>query len=342
MRWLIYDVGYFFTATAKSLASASKEDVLIARRDGGCWDLLQFRNGSQVSHTTSHQTWESLLSFRDVLVIWNGIRDDLSSYVEAARKVGMPVAHMEIGYWPSRTQLDPDGVNVSSLAASAGPDVWESTPVAPDIWSHSFRQRPLEFTPKIEALPGDEQPLPKDYLFWPLQLDLDTQILFYSPWVPSMKDCLSLLSPNVLSALSLSLVAKEHPSSRERDRGVALEMEASRPEVVWARHRTAQDLIENSRAVVTINSSVGLQALCARKKVIVLGRALWARPEWCLMPKNAEELAWVAREGLAQFEPDWDACGRFMTWLRDSWHVSWNYPALIQRIRGIASGERLW
>ncbi len=69
-----------------------------------------------------------------------------------------------------------------------------------------------------------------------------------------------------------------------------------------------------SRGVVTINSSMGLQAFFHDKPVIATGRAFWAQPGLVTVAGSAEALcAALAGAGTLAFDAAFRA--RFMNWL---------------------------
>ena len=109
--------------------------------------------------------------------------------------------------------------------------------------------------------------LPENYVFWPLQVSSDTQIQVHSDF-DSMYQALEYILTKVWTASNI--VLKEHPAERENiDYSV---FENNRIKII---NSDLSDLIDKSQYVITINSSVGLQALEHGKKVVVLGSAMY-------------------------------------------------------------------
>jgi len=107
--------------------------------------------------------------------------------------------------------------------------------------------------------------LPENYVFWPLQVSSDTQIQEHSMY-KSMYQALEYILPRIFSYI----VLKEHPAERENiDYSV---FENNRIKII---NSDLSDLIDKSQYVITINSSVGLQALERGKNVDVYGRAMY-------------------------------------------------------------------
>src|SRR5690606_6201479 len=64
-------------------------------------------------------------------------------------------------------------------------------------------------------------------------------------------------------------VIKEHPSF---PLSIRKDVEAH-PRIVFANQENTRKLIEQSEAVITVNSTVGIEALLLQKKIITLGQA---------------------------------------------------------------------
>src|SRR5690606_27259707 len=136
--------------------------------------------------------------------------------------------------------------------------------------------------------------LPKCYLFAPFQVDDDTQIILHSPWIPDMRAYFSVLCRLRARLVALggewadtAIVIKEHPTCPWGwDR---LHAEGERQGVLFANGNSTQELIEKSAAVLTINSSVGIEAMLFDKPLIVLGNAFYALPELAQTARNEDE-----------------------------------------------------
>ena len=132
--------------------------------------------------------------------------------------------------------------------------------------SLAFEQRPLGNMERPVARTVTrvgEIDLPSRFLLFVAQVHDDTQIDFYSPHFRTVEAAIrytaaELRAHNVATGDDLRLVVKEHPQDYRRARYGEL-----RRELVDARflHNVNNDeLIERSAAVVTVNSSMGLQA----------------------------------------------------------------------------------
>ena len=110
--------------------------------------------------------------------------------------------------------------------------------------------------------------LPRRYIFVPIQVNEDTQILVHSDF-NNMQEFISKVENDVYSLDSdLSLVFKIHPMEsgavryKFNDKSIVVDTDIAR-------------LIKDSEFVVTINSTVGLEAIQLNKVVLVLGESFF-------------------------------------------------------------------
>ena len=281
--------------------------------------------------------------YGDVLVLWNGRFPylDTLGIINAARLKGMCVLFVEYGLWGANEEIlqaDPTGVNGASSVSRVPAMRFADYTCDPTVWDSVFPQAKMKSSEGAEWLLYDTDLIPEPYIFFPGQLYQDTHLLHHSPRYPlRTEDAYG----EVLAALpdGYRLVVKEHPWSVSRVGAKAL-MDKY-PEIIFCRWRTASELLSRASACVTVNSTVGLQALCRRLPTVVLGNALYARPEWCEMVFSGSDTASAIQRALTR-PMDWDLCGRFLTWLRDEWHLQYSAEALVQRIRAVQSGSLPW
>lgn len=149
----------------------------------------------------------------------------------------------------------------------------------PELYMYSLRQdiRRRRMLRKRAALPPDDVRLPERYAFLPLQVRDDTQMLFNSPWIKSPAEAVEVCARAVRELdPGLRLVVKEHP--QDLFWVDYSEVRRRHPEVLWLQKYDIQKILKRAAIVVTINSSVGYQALLHRKPVITLGRAFYEVP----------------------------------------------------------------
>lgn len=110
--------------------------------------------------------------------------------------------------------------------------------------------------------------LPSKYVFVPLQVNTDTQILIHSEF-KDIQEFITLVEKKFYSLESdVRLVFKVHPM----EKGIVNYKFDSKSYVVDS---DTNKLVKNSECVVTINSTVGFEAIREHKKVLVLGEAFF-------------------------------------------------------------------
>ena len=85
---------------------------------------------------------------------------------------------------------------------------------------------------------------------------------------------------------NLHIVIKEHPSESVRHDS----LHHKHPRILFANQCNTQMLIERSQAVLTINSTVGIESLLLGKPVMVLGSACYGIDGVCAKVSNESEL----------------------------------------------------
>lgn len=202
------------------------------------------------------------------LALWSGVMWNQALAVEAARQCQIRCIFFENGLLPNTATIDPAGVNyLNSVPREA--DFFRSQETTASVDAVNLIPR----VPKLDKPRGKPIELPARYLFVPFQVDVDRQILMYSPWIKHMQHLYQVLL-GMLEVLpeDMWIVFKEHPSSAKDYSFLSRECPAR---MVFANDNSTQVLIENAQAVVTINSTVGIEALLLGKPVITLGQAFY-------------------------------------------------------------------
>jgi capsular polysaccharide export protein len=118
-----------------------------------------------------------------------------------------------------------------------------------------------------------------EYIFVPFQVKDDSQIIQNSPIFKSMFDLVSFLVSEIKiwnknNNDNLHIVFKEHPADTTNYHNLYQKF-SSNDNVIFLREGDTQELIRNSKLVITINSTVGLEAIGQFKKVLTLGEAFY-------------------------------------------------------------------
>lgn len=213
-----------------------------------------------------------------IACVWNGLKGARRAFADAARHAGCPCLHFELGPLPRTLTVDPNGINAgNSLARAAAPYLaWaQGTGIARDHWRGLRRElkartRKTGPTPQATA-PGLDAP----FIFAPLQVPGDTQLTIHGGAFPDVSAFVSALvaaAPFLPDGWHLRL--KHHPSSARKFTSlVPANLLGTRIIVDDATDTFKQ--VATSRAVLTINSSVGLEGFFFDRPVIVAGRAFW-------------------------------------------------------------------
>ncbi|TNE68122.1 MAG: capsular biosynthesis protein [Rhodobacteraceae bacterium] len=256
-----------------------------------------------------------------VALCWNGITGSRRVFMEGARDAGVPTLYAELAPFPGRMQLDHSGVN--ALGSLPGDPRFYTSWAAgradrqDDGWRHLGANLTARASKRADVgqaagvdLAGEK------FLFVPLQVPNDSQITLFSGWVGSVPNMLAELAK---AASSLPegwhIRVKEHPSAKTSLAWpLARAVEAAKGRIVVDNQTDTFEQVRASRGVITINSSVGLQAFFYDKPVIVLGQAFFALPGLVRVAGNAEALsgALYQAESLS-FDPELRAA--FMSYL---------------------------
>lgn len=123
--------------------------------------------------------------------------------------------------------------------------------------------------------------LPKEYVFLPFQVSRDTQIFYNSSNIKTMGEFLDIVYKSVYevnnrTGRNIHIIVKEHPEDISRNNYKELKHKYTNNEnVTFLKKYNMKKLLDHSLAVITINSTVGIEALSRHKKVITLGEALY-------------------------------------------------------------------
>ena len=206
----------------------------------------------------------------ETVILWNGMKQPNRTPYIVAKAAGKKVMLFENGLLPNTTVLDPKGVNAVS-----------SVPRDKTFYTDSRREKvdlPDNLVVRAPHKNRGEQSkvsLPQQFIFVPFQVPNDTQVVCHSPWVKSMEHFFSVLEDalNFLQSKSTAgdykFVIKEHPSWPRNFE----QLYNRNPSIMFANEHNTQELITKAKAVITINSTIGLESLLFNKKVITVGNS---------------------------------------------------------------------
>lgn len=261
-----------------------------------------------------------------IAVAWNGLTGSRMAFMLGARDAGAATLYAELAPLPGRITLDPAGVNAEGSVPqdpafyrgwAAGRDCTGWRAVGQGLTARASRR--ADVGQGAAALPDTP------FLFCPLQVPDDSQVRLFAGWCGGMAGFLAALAQ---AAQHLPpgwhLRLKEHPSAKTPLAPLLAPLIATGRVVIDnATDSFAQ--LAASRGVVTLNSSMGLQAFFHDKPVITLGRAFFATPGLVTPADNQPALdALFAAPQAMTFDADLRAA--FVTWLDQVYYPRFAAP----------------
>ena len=224
-------------------------------------------------------------------VAWNGLNGSRRAFMDGARDAGAKTLYFELSPFKGRVTCDPKGVNfANSLPRTIEPylDWMASSDIDSQTWK---KERSLisQRMPRRSREPAEVPGAPDGpYLFAPLQVPGDSQLRLFGGEFRTVPDFLEAL---VAAADHLPknwhLRIKEHPTAQQS----FAHLITGRSERVFLDNVSDTfDLVAKSSGVVTVNSSVGLEAMFFDKPVVACGQCFWAIPGVALAATSVSEL----------------------------------------------------
>lgn len=256
-----------------------------------------------------------------IAVAWNGLNGSRRVFMDGARDAGARTLYFELAPFKGRITCDPVGVNqANALPRDAGfyLDWMQGSGLPADAW-RAYRSNILQRAPARAKPSGGGQGETGPYLFAPLQVPGDSQIRLFGGQfrtVPDFVDALVKAAESLPAGWHLKI--KEHPTAEVTFADVIAE-QSSR--VLLDNRTDTFALVAGSEGVVTVNSSVGLEAMFFDKPVIACGQSFWAIPGIAdTAPDPSAIAAAFARPEAMGFDPE--ARGAFLSYLLNEYYVS--------------------
>lgn len=218
----------------------------------------------------------------DVVLIWNGSLMPGSVLKQAAIALGIQITYFEHGFFPDTIQVDNKGINgFNSVPTDAAFYKKLSS-----RYDEPFKSK-LNTRQQKNSATSSQKDIPFDtYIFVPMQVPSDMQILELSPWVEDMRHLYEILSHAADKNSQLNFVIKEHPSFK-----LSIQKQIKpHKQLKFANAAVTETLIEHADAVITINSTVGIETITKQKPLISLGTAYYNIDGITAHSRNAEEL----------------------------------------------------
>lgn len=244
--------------------------------------------------TLTEEAFKKELPECDLLFMWNGELGKEMEIAEKCRRQGTPVYFMELGWLPQcgTFYFDRKGVNYNSTlkdwqygAINEGQELILRAMLS---YYHNFLARKTI---------GTLEEIEKDYAFVPFQVENDTQIINHSHRFKKMQELVDYVFAYVPA--QNKIIFKTHP----KDTNLGEIKLPARCKLYNC--GTTHDFLPRCKYVITINSTVGIEALTYYKPVINLGDAFYEGRKMTYKVDSDEDIKnavkW-AEEGKASVE----------------------------------------
>ncbi len=245
--------------------------------------------------------------------MWNG-----KKFRQAVLALALPVyqkqgVYFETGPLPGMSAIDLKGINFASS-------------IPREVAFYLNRSMEGKWSDTL-YLSKTEKPntLPETYVFVPFQVVEDSNIYLFSEWIRDMRQLFEVCKTigetlKKEQGKTLTFIFKEHPACDEQyDDLKAQQTEQLR----FENEMDTSILIEHASAIITINSTVGLEGLMARKKVLVLGKAQFGI-EGISYPISSETVLLDTLSRLDTLEVNDQAIAHFIDYLKHDYAIAGN------------------
>ena len=235
----------------------------------------------------------------DILFVWNGLSLPTRAFKEFAKTLNIQVYCLERGFFPETLFIDSGGVNFGSCFS----ELWNGTKneltlkkseeeIITDYFQEIHRQAKSITVPESKMSSEDIYKCfgisgGKKIILYAAQIDIDTNIVFYSPNYNNNKDLIIKLEKIISKYRNAYLLIKLHPEdiNRKNEFGKLLSNNSAIVDNI-----SIQSLLQAVDIVVVRNSTVGLEALTYFKPVITLGSAIYSHKGLTYDVSTDEEL----------------------------------------------------
>lgn len=217
------------------------------------------------------------------VIFWNGLKFRQRIASIAAKDLGIQCIYMENGLLPGYTTLDQHGINY-----------FNSVP-RDSVFFREYSDGQFHYQKNFSAnsYQAEEKDLPEHYIFIPFQVNTDSQVTRFSPWISNMFDLAQKIHEvsNRLGSNSPTFIFKTHPACTQDYTDLIESMKTSKNLIFLQDNKlSTPELIQNADAIITINSTVGIESLLQSKPVITLGQAFYNIEGITLASESQEQL----------------------------------------------------
>jgi len=200
------------------------------------------------------------------IIIWNGFTGWVANILRLiCEKRKIQCAFLERGLLKGSLFIDRMGVNGASSLNGLTPSIVDSFSLTDE--ETSFVKQLFKINPQITDCVA---PKKNRNIFFPLQVQLDTNIILYCKYRTMRETFLDIYS--ALNSEGSSFLIRPHPEETSD----ALINIPRFDNVKVSNEKSLDHWLDWSDLVVTINSTVGLEALIKGKQVISLGQSIYS------------------------------------------------------------------
>lgn len=250
----------------------------------------------------------------DLVIVWNGLLHQRAIYAEAAKFLDIPVCYAEKGMLPESWYIDERGINASSTIAADEqiPEIsvdkfteWKLklqliNKDGRSAWAQPQRSGVSELRKKLRIKNTQK------VVFFPGQVDFDSNIILFSPHFKTTFEALKWLAEGLLKK-EFFILAKPHP------KGVLTVKDFNR--VIGEKGKSLQninilDAISLSDCVVSINSTVTFEAAIRAKPVLLLGDGILSNKNFVIKYVPGKNAGLQIKECIDSYNRDRDSFWR--------------------------------
>lgn len=230
-----------------------------------------------------------------VAVAWNGLNGTRRVFMDAAKDAGNRTLFFELAPFADRITIDPKGVNfANSLPRDPTPyTAWAASSGANLQSWHGLRDTITQRQPATSHAGADIAPrINAPFVFVPLQVPGDSQLRLYGGAFKTVKqfvDTILDVAHNCPDGWEIRI--KEHPSAAPLVKA-AIDASGAR-NVVLDNITDTFEQVKQAELIVTVNSSVGMEAMFFEKSVVACGDCFWAMEGIAASAKTPQALAGV-------------------------------------------------
>lgn len=212
------------------------------------------------------------------LVGWNGNGGSFNFLVKIAAKISkIPCIHLERGLLNKTICISPTEMNFQSLlAGSYLPPVTYLEEEMAKLKIGKFRSQKRSVVNVVNERKNlSKQEIlsilnikTKDYIFFPMQIDTDSNIVINSPKWKRMSGVIKMLSAFSQKS-GITVVCRPHPESHSTET-------PSFEGVVYDRSINLYTIMQHAKACVVINSTVGLESILLGLPTLTLGNSIYS------------------------------------------------------------------